>query len=59
MLRLGDSLDMRCANLSLAYEGYLNKQSKLDKGQNLSEVDHDFTEDELKAMVANVNGASK
>lgn len=50
-MRLGDSLDMKCANLSLAYETYLNK--KRENGTK-DKLDHGYSTDDLRAMVQNV-----
>jgi hypothetical protein len=55
VMKLGDSLDMRCANLGLAYEIYLNKKGK--EGTKLDNVvDHGYSTEQLQQMVSNVKG---
>jgi hypothetical protein len=47
-MKLGDSIDMRCANLAVAYESYLNKK---EKGGWKDKSDHGYSQDQLKDMV--------
>lgn len=59
LMRLGDSLDMKCANLSLAYESYLNNKNK---GGSLDKTDHGYTTEDLHSMLKRVEerkGGSK
>jgi hypothetical protein len=51
MMRLGDSLDMKCANLSLAYEDYLNKKKE---GNHKDKTDHGLSTQDLQQMVNSV-----
>ena len=58
-MRLGDSLDMKCANLSLAYEAYLNKKQE---GGHKDKSDHGYSTQDLQSMLNTVKereGASK
>lgn len=48
LMRLGDSLDMKCANLSLAYESYLNKKRE---GGTKDKLDHGYSTQDLSAML--------
>lgn len=48
-MKLGDSLDMRCANLGAAHEAYVrNKQ----EGNIKDKSDHGFSQSELQEMIA-------
>ena len=51
MMRLGDSLDMKCANLSLAYENYLNKKQERNRKD---KTDHGYSTQDLQQMVNSV-----
>src|SRR6056300_1320129 len=51
VMKFGDSLDMRCANLGNAYEAYLNKKQK---GGGLDKTDHGYTTQDLKSMLQQV-----
>ena len=58
VMRLGDSLDMRCANLALSYEIYLNNKGKA--GTKLDNaVDHGYSTEQLQQMVSNVKGKNE
>jgi hypothetical protein len=50
-MRLGDSLDMKCANLSLAYELYLNKKKE---GGVKDKLEHGYSTHDLQNMVQQV-----
>tara|TARA_Y100000114_G_scaffold154331_1_gene176133 strand:+ start:1520 stop:1699 length:180 start_codon:yes stop_codon:yes gene_type:complete len=50
-MRLGDSLDMKCANLSLEYESYLNKK---ERGNLKDKTDHGYSTQDLKGMLDQV-----
>jgi hypothetical protein len=50
-MRLGDSLDMKCANLAIAYEGYLNKKSE---GKHKDRLDHGYSTQDLQTMLNTV-----
>lgn len=55
-MRLGDSLDMRCANLAIAYERYLhNKNNKGSKDR----IDHGYTTAELQEKLNRVRGKNE
>lgn len=47
-MKLGDSIDMRCANLSVAYEAYLNKKQE---GGWKDKSDHGYNQDQLQEML--------
>jgi len=47
-MRLGENLDMRCANLGVSYEVYLNKKHK--EGWKDSS-DHGHSQQDLQAML--------
>jgi len=51
VMKFGDSLDMRCANLGNAYEAYLNKKQK---GGGLDKTDHGYTTQDLQSMLQQV-----
>jgi hypothetical protein len=47
-MKLGDSIDMRCANLSAGYESYLNKKQE---GGWKDKSDHGHSQEQLLDMV--------
>ena len=49
LLRRGDTLDLKCVELALAYEKHLNKKSQSGTVQ-----DHGYTQDQLKNMIERV-----
>ena len=51
VMKFGDSLDMRCANLGNAYELYLNNKSKDGK---LDKTDHGYSTNDLQSMLKQV-----
>lgn len=53
VMKLGDSLDMKCANLALEYENYLNKKND---GKQAVNSNHGYTTEQLQTMVNNVRG---
>ena len=48
VMRLGDSLDMKVANLGLAYEAYLNEKHK---NGTKDKTDHGYSTQDLLSMV--------
>lgn len=52
-MKVGDSLDMRCANLAISYESYLNKKAK---GGHKDKMDHGLSTTDLQDMVKQVRG---
>jgi hypothetical protein len=51
VLRSGNSVDIECANLAIAYENYQRKQEEnKDKGL----ISTDYSEDHLKSMLNSV-----
>jgi len=59
VMKFGDSLDMRCANLGNAYEAYVNKKSNSGR---LDKTDHGYSTQDLQSMLNNVKerkGGSK
>ncbi len=53
VLELGNSIDVKCAILSLQYENYLNKKVN-DNSEGHTQTEH--TTDELQAMMDAVKG---
>lgn len=47
-MKLGDSIDMRVANLAVSYEAYLNKKQE---GGWKDKSDHGYGQDELQQML--------
>jgi hypothetical protein len=52
-MRLGDSLDMKCANLAVAYERYVNQKD--NKGYK-DKLDHGLTTEQLQEKLNRVRG---
>lgn len=48
VMRLGDSIDIRCANLSVSYETYLSK--KHQSGEPVAD-DHGLTQEQMLEML--------
>ena len=48
VMKLGDSIDMRVANLSVAYEAYLNKKQE---GGWKDSSDHGLSQEQLTEML--------
>ena len=51
---MGNSIDVRCALISLEHENYLNKKANDDNG--IKDTNH--STDELQAMMNNVRATS-
>jgi hypothetical protein len=49
-MRLGDSLDMKVANLAIAYETYVNQKHK---SGTKDKTDHGYSTQDLLSMVKN------
>lgn len=52
-MKVGDSLDMKCANLGISYETYLNNKTK---GGHKDKLDHGLSTADLQTMVKEVRG---
>ena len=52
---MGNSIDVKCALMSLQHENYLNKKVS-DDGKGIKETDHSI--DELQAMMDNVRASN-
>jgi len=55
VLKMGNSIDVKCALMSLQHENYLNKKVS-DNGKGIKETDHSI--DELQAMMDNVRAGN-
>ena len=54
VLKFGEDIDLRCAELAVEYETYLN--NKNDPG---NKENHNLSQDEMKAMIESVRNKKK
>lgn len=56
VMKLGDSIDVRCANIAIGYEQYLHRKAQ---GNIKDKSDHGLSQEQLKEMIAKAKSRGK